>query len=98
MTEARLRSVVRIAAEAMRRLGHERPRIGVAGLNPHAGEGGMFGSEEQRVVAPTIAALRDEGLDVTGPVAGDAVFIDMERRYSRSKVAAHASSNLRSSW
>ena len=89
VTEARLRSVARIAHEAMRRLGIGAPRIGVAGLNPHAGEGGMFGDEEERVVAPTIAALREQGLDVSGPVAGDAVFIDMERRFDIVVVMYH---------
>jgi 4-hydroxythreonine-4-phosphate dehydrogenase len=51
------------------------PRIGVAGLNPHAGEGGLFGSEEQAVIAPAIAAARAEGLDVGGPFAPDTVFM-----------------------
>ena len=89
VTEARLRSVVAIADATIRRLGFERPRIGVAGLNPHAGEGGMFGDEEQEVVGPTIAALREEGFEVSGPIAGDAVFVDMERRYDIVVVMYH---------
>jgi 4-hydroxythreonine-4-phosphate dehydrogenase len=51
------------------------PRIGVAGLNPHAGEGGLFGSEEQTIIAPAIAAARSEGLDAHGPLAPDTVFM-----------------------
>lgn len=51
------------------------PRIAVAGLNPHAGEGGLFGSEEQAIIAPAIAAARAEGLDVHGPFAADTVFM-----------------------
>ena len=51
------------------------PRIAVAGLNPHAGEGGLFGSEEQTIIAPAIAAARAEGLDVSGPFAPDTVFM-----------------------
>ena len=51
------------------------PRIAVAGLNPHAGEGGRFGSEEQLTITPAIAAARAEGLDVTGPFAPDTVFM-----------------------
>ena len=51
------------------------PRIAVAGLNPHAGEGGLFGSEEQAIIAPAIAAARAEGLDVSGPFAPDTVFM-----------------------
>jgi len=51
------------------------PRIGVAGLNPHAGEGGLFGTEEQAVIAPAIAAACAEGLDARGPFAPDTVFM-----------------------
>ena len=51
------------------------PRMAVAGLNPHAGEGGLFGSEEQAVIIPAIAAARREGLDAHGPFAPDTVFM-----------------------
>ncbi len=51
------------------------PRIGVAGLNPHAGEGGLFGREEIEVIAPAIAQARREGMDATGPWAPDTVFM-----------------------
>ena len=51
------------------------PRIAVAGLNPHAGEGGLFGCEEQTIIAPAIAAARAEGLHVIGPFAPDTVFM-----------------------
>ncbi|ABM36030.1 4-hydroxythreonine-4-phosphate dehydrogenase PdxA [Polaromonas naphthalenivorans] len=51
------------------------PRIAVAGLNPHAGEGGLFGSEEQAIIAPAIAAAVQEGLDARGPFAPDTVFM-----------------------
>ena len=51
------------------------PRMGVAGLNPHAGEGGLFGSEEQAIIAPAVAAARAEGLDADGPFAPDTVFM-----------------------
>jgi 4-hydroxythreonine-4-phosphate dehydrogenase len=60
--------------EALRRSGIQVPRIGIAGLNPHAGEHGLFGDEESRVVEPAIAILRDKGLDVTGPWPADVVF------------------------
>lgn len=71
----------RIAATALRRdFGIDRPRIAVAALNPHAGEGGRFGSEESRIIAPAIEALRDEGLDVTGPHSGDALFTPRARQ------------------
>ena len=59
------------------------PRIAVAGLNPHAGEGGLFGSEEQTIIAPAIATARAEGLDVHGPFAPDTVF--MRARHTLDK-------------
>ncbi len=60
-----------------------KPRIGVAGLNPHAGEGGLFGVEEQLIIAPAIAAARAEGIDAQGPFAPDTVF--MRARHSSAK-------------
>jgi 4-hydroxythreonine-4-phosphate dehydrogenase len=75
VTPARLTRVVKLTAGALRTFGIEHPRIGVAAVNPHAGEGGLFGREDADVVAPTVAALRGEGLDVTGPLAGDTIFV-----------------------
>ena len=51
-----------------------RPRLAIAGLNPHAGEGGMFGDEEERIIAPAVEQLKAEGLDVAGPLPPDTVF------------------------
>ena len=59
------------------------PRIAVAGLNPHAGEGGLFGDEEQTTIAPAIAAARAEGMTVHGPLAPDTVF--MRARHAADK-------------
>ncbi len=56
------------------RFGFKNPRIGVAGLNPHAGEGGMFGNEEKDVIAPAIDQARNEGVDVIGPLPPDTLF------------------------
>jgi 4-hydroxythreonine-4-phosphate dehydrogenase len=66
---------LRIAHSAAAAWGQPRPRIGVAGLNPHAGEGGLFGDEEQTIIAPAIAAARAEGINATGPFAPDTVFM-----------------------
>ena len=66
---------LRIAHASAARWGRPAPRIAVAGLNPHAGEGGLFGDEELRVIAPAIAAARAEGIDATGPYAPDTVFM-----------------------
>ncbi|WP_395702514.1 4-hydroxythreonine-4-phosphate dehydrogenase PdxA [Aquabacterium sp.] len=68
-------STLRIVQQAARHWGLERPRIAVAGLNPHAGEGGLFGDEEQRFIAPAIAAAVAEGIDARGPYAPDTVFM-----------------------
>jgi 4-hydroxythreonine-4-phosphate dehydrogenase len=66
---------LRIAHAAAARWGNARPRIAVAGLNPHAGEGGLFGDEEIRIIAPAIAAARAEGIAASGPYAPDTVFM-----------------------
>jgi 4-hydroxythreonine-4-phosphate dehydrogenase len=66
---------IRIAHRAASSWGMSAPRIAVAGLNPHAGEGGLFGSEEAQVIAPAIAAARAEGIDASGPYAPDTVFM-----------------------
>jgi len=61
-------------AAIMSVLGGQRLRLAVAALNPHAGEGGLFGDEEETIIEPAIEALRDEGLDVHGPIPADTVF------------------------
>lgn len=66
---------LRIAHRSAQRWGLAAPRIAVAGLNPHAGEGGLFGDEEIRVIAPAIAAAQAEGIDARGPYAPDTVFM-----------------------
>jgi 4-hydroxythreonine-4-phosphate dehydrogenase len=63
----------RLADRAMRDLGAATPRIGVCALNPHAGEEGLFGDEEQRIIAPAVAAARSEGWNVSGPLPADAL-------------------------
>ncbi len=70
-----VRETIRIAHRSAADWGMARPRIAVAGLNPHAGEGGLFGDEELRIIAPAIAAARAEGIDATGPFAPDTVFM-----------------------
>jgi 4-hydroxythreonine-4-phosphate dehydrogenase len=71
----RVLETIRIADRAARDWGLAAPRIAVAGLNPHAGEGGLFGTEEAAVIAPAVAAARAEGLLVSGPYAPDTVFM-----------------------
>jgi len=68
-------STLRIAHRSAAAWGQAAPRIAVAGLNPHAGEGGLFGDEEIRFIAPAVAAARAEGIDARGPFAPDTVFM-----------------------
>jgi 4-hydroxythreonine-4-phosphate dehydrogenase len=70
---------LRIAHGAARAWGQTQPRIAVAGLNPHAGEGGLFGSEEQTIIAPAIAAAVQDGINAQGPFAPDTVFMRARR-------------------
>ncbi len=66
---------IKLAQKGLVQMGVEKPRIAVAGLNPHAGEGGRFGDEEIRIITPAIKAMRAKGLDVSGPWPGDTVFM-----------------------
>ena len=82
-TENILQTLQITHAALVRSLGRP-PRIAVAGLNPHAGEGGLFGSEEVEVIAPALAAARAQGLDVHGPIAPDTVFMRARRAPGRA--------------
>jgi len=74
LTEERVLDTIHIARDACLSLGIDEPRIAVAGLNPHAGDGGIFGDEEERIIRPAIMEAVEEGLDVDGPVPADTVF------------------------
>lgn len=71
----RVLDTIRLAKRALRELGIANGRIAVAGLNPHSSDNGLFGEEEAREILPAIEAARAEGLDVTGPVPPDSVFV-----------------------
>jgi 4-hydroxythreonine-4-phosphate dehydrogenase len=75
----RILRTIELGYEAMRLLGFESPRIAVCGLNPHAGEHGLFGNEDQRAIAPAIEAAREKGIDASGPHAADSVFLQAWR-------------------
>lgn len=72
-------AVIRLAHQGGRALGIETPRIAVAGLNPHAGEGGLFGDEEIRIIIPAIKAAQSEGIAVSGPWPGDTVYMQARK-------------------
>ena len=73
----RVLDVIRLTHKALAQLGIQAPRIGVAGLNPHCGEGGLFGSEDDQEIAPAVAAARAEGIAAEGPLPADTVFSKM---------------------
>ena len=70
----RIIKVLQLTNEAVKRLGIAKPKLAVAGLNPHAGEGGLFGDEEATYIAPAIEQARALGMDVSGPWPGDTIF------------------------
>lgn len=74
LTRERVETVLGLAADNLPRFGVARPRLALAGLNPHAGEGGLLGTEERDVLAPAAAAARGRGIDVAGPLPADTVF------------------------
>ena len=80
LTKAAILDTIELGAQAIRRLHNAEPRIVVLGLNPHAGENGLFGEEEQTVIIPAIEAARKIGLNVDGPVPPDTAFIPAKRR------------------
>lgn len=75
VTTEQVLQTIRITQAHFLRIGMVRPRIAVAGLNPHAGEGGLFGFEDRDVIAPAIVRARQEGVDASGPHAPDTVFM-----------------------
>jgi 4-hydroxythreonine-4-phosphate dehydrogenase len=75
ITPERVLQTLRITDAALTKVLGRRPRMAVAGVNPHAGEGGLFGREEIEVLQPCLTAARHEGLDVHGPYAPDTVFM-----------------------
>ena len=75
ITKERVLTVIKLADEALRLLGYDKPKIGVAGFNAHASENGLFGDEEAKGIIPAIEAAAAEGYDVDGPVPPDTVFV-----------------------
>ncbi|MGK9168434.1 4-hydroxythreonine-4-phosphate dehydrogenase PdxA [Inquilinus limosus] len=70
----RVLATIRAGDGHLKRLGYPAPRIAVAGLNPHCGENGLFGDEDDRLIAPAVEAARAEGMDVRGPIPADTVY------------------------
>ncbi len=95
ITPARLTDVIRITHCALREdLGIARPRLLVCGLNPHAGEDGHLGHEEQDILIPVLARLRGEGMCLEGPLPADTLFIDEHLRRTDAVVAMYHDQGL----
>jgi 4-hydroxythreonine-4-phosphate dehydrogenase len=75
ITPQRITAAVQLANTTLRAAGLRAPRIAVAALNPHNGEGGLFGDEEITIIRPTVDALRASGIDCTGPIPSDVIFL-----------------------
>jgi len=79
LNTVRILRTIELGYDAMRLLGFERPRIAVCGLNPHAGEHGLFGPEDESLIAPAVEAARAKGIACSGPHAGDTIFLQASR-------------------
>jgi len=79
ITRERVLGTIRLAVQACREMGIERPRVAVAGLNPHASDGGLFGDEEAKEIEPACMDAVNEGVDVKGPIPPDTVFYRARR-------------------
>ena len=81
LTSRRVLEVIHLAAESMERLRGRKAKVAVCGLNPHAGEHGLFGNgEEERIILPAVEAARREGLEVEGPLPPDTAFLPSRRK------------------
>lgn len=76
---ARILRTIELGNGAMKLLGFKRPRVAVCGLNPHAGEHGLFGDEDAKFILPAIEQARRKGIDCSGPHAGDTIFLQASR-------------------
>lgn len=94
LTRDELLRVARLLHRELPRFGDERRRIAVCGLNPHAGEGGLFGDEERKILAPAIGELQAEGLDVHGPFPADSLFVRALKGEFDAVIAAYHDQGL----
>jgi 4-hydroxythreonine-4-phosphate dehydrogenase len=89
LTPERLRRVTELTHQALTGLGLKQPHIAIAALNPHAGEGGLFGREDIDISTPTIERMRADGMNVSGPVPGDTVFVKLRAGHYDAVVAMY---------
>jgi 4-hydroxythreonine-4-phosphate dehydrogenase len=95
ITRERILDTIELTAQAMRRLRGREPRLLVCGLNPHAGEHGLFGEgEEERIISPAIADARSRGLDVIGPLPPDTAFLPKYRQTTDAYICMYHDQGL----
>jgi len=94
LTREAVERVVRLSARELPRFGFREPRLAVCGLNPHAGEGGVLGDEEQRVIGPAIAACVRDGIGVSGPYPADTLFVRASRGEFDAVIACYHDQGL----
>jgi 4-hydroxythreonine-4-phosphate dehydrogenase len=94
LTRAGVERVIRLVNRELPRLGAAGRRLALCGLNPHAGEGGLFGREEIETLAPAVAQLRAEGIDVSGPAPADTLFVRAQRGEFDAVIACYHDQGL----
>jgi 4-phospho-D-threonate 3-dehydrogenase / 4-phospho-D-erythronate 3-dehydrogenase len=94
LTRELLDGIITLTASSLPRFGIAVPRLAIAGLNPHAGEDGLLGGEEQRVLAPAVAAARSRGIDIDGPFPGDTIFVRATRGEFDAVIACYHDQGL----
>lgn len=77
VTKERVLKVIELTNRALLKMGISSPRIAVSGLNPHAGDGGLFGLEEIEQIEPAVKVAKEQGIDVTGPISPDTIFVKL---------------------
>ena len=94
VTPELLAQVIDLTARELPRFGAPAPRLALAGLNPHAGENGLLGNEDERVLKPAIAAARARGIDIAGPFPADTVFVRASRGEFDAVIACYHDQGL----
>ena len=94
LTPALMADMIDLTARELPRFGIARPRLALAGLNPHAGENGLLGEEEERVLRPAVEAARARGIDIVGPLPGDTVFVRAVRGEFDAVIACYHDQGL----
>ena len=94
LTADLLETTIRLAAAELPRFGFPSPRLALAGLNPHAGEGGLLGKEEVERFLPVVVACRSDNIDITGPLPADTVFVNAVRGQFDAVVACYHDQGL----